>query len=483
MNAEELAFSSITQLGALLRSGTVSPTELTELYLGRLDRIGRSLNAVVTITEDIARREAALAEAELRSGLDRGPLHGIPYGLKDIISAVGAPTTWGAFPDQRFAEEATVTRRLRDAGAVLLAKVATIELAGGMGYDNPDASITGPPANPWHTERWTNGSSSGPSAVVAAAVLPFAMGSDTGGSILLPAAFTGTAGMRATYGRVSRAGAMTLCWTLDRLGPMCRCADDCGLVLEAIAGHDPRDPSSLARPYRYRRAYRRRTDFRFGVISGSCDGAETEVSANFDASLTALSEIGTLHEVQLPDLPYGEVAELVTSAEAYAAFDAFIASGRTVELTASKARAHRLAGAVIPAVDYIRAQRIRRVIAERFAELASGYDALLAPSLGVVASGVNDDFEYMLPGAFGRPLNYAGVLSGTPTVSVLNGLGRDGLPTGIQFAGGALKENRILDAAVALEERTGTTLLRPDGPHGTAARASTSVGRGNGSAE
>ncbi|MDT7727628.1 MAG: hypothetical protein QOI21_4204 [Actinomycetota bacterium] len=471
MNEEELAFLSIRELGVLLRAGEISPTKLTDVYLRRLDNVGRSLNAVVTMTEDVARREAALAEEELRAGLDRGPLHGIPYGLKDIVSAVGMPTTWGAFPDQRFDSEATVTRKLRDAGAILVAKVATIELAGGMGYDNPNASITGAPGNPWHTGKWTNGSSSGPSAVVGAGAVPFAIGSDTGGSILLPAAFTGTAGLRATYGRVSRAGAMTLCWTLDRLGPMCRCADDCGLVLEAIAGADPRDPASLTDSYSYRRPRPRREGFRFGVVAGSCDGAEPEVSANFRTSLAALEEIGTLEEVELPDLPYDDVAEVVMGAEAYAAFDEFIAAGGTAGLTAAKARGHRLAGAVLPAHDYIRAQRIRRVIATEFGELASRYDALLAPSLGVVASGRQEDFEYMLPGAFGRPLNFAGVLSGTPTISVLNGLGRGGLPTGIQFAGARLTENAILDAAVALETRTGTTALRPDGPYGVAAKA------------
>jgi aspartyl-tRNA(Asn)/glutamyl-tRNA(Gln) amidotransferase subunit A len=471
MNDDELAFAGIRELGRLLRTGATSSTELTEFCLRRLDGVGRELNAVATITEDVARREAALADAELRSGLNRGPLHGIPYGLKDIVSAVGAPTTWGAFPDQRFNQEATVTRRLRDAGAVLLAKVATIEFAGGMGYDSPHASISGPPGNPWDTTKWTYGSSSGPSAVVGAGAVPFAIGSDTGGSILMPAAVTGTAGLRPTYGRVSRAGAMALCWTLDRLGPMCRYADDCGLVLEAIAGADPRDPASLAEPYAYRRPHPRRDRFRFAVIEGACAGAEPEVTANFAASLSALSEIGTVDEVDLPDLPYDDVAEIVIAAEAYAAFDEFIAAGGTAGLTAVMAHGHRLAGAVLPAHDYLRAQRIRRLIAESFGELAARYDALVAPTLGVVAAGRDENFEYMVPGAYGRPLNNAGVLCGTPTVSVLNGLGRDGLPTGIQFAGARLAENAVLDAAVALETRTGTTALRPNGPHGVAARA------------
>ncbi len=476
MTDDDLAFSSIRDLGVLLRSRAISPRELTDLYLGRLDDVGRRLNAVVTITDDIAHAQAELAGAELRQGIDRGPLHGIPYGLKDIISAAGAPTTWGLFPDQRFSEDATVTRKLRDAGAVLAAKVATIELAGGMGYDNPNASISGPPANPWHTGRWTNGSSSGPAAAVAAGAVPFAIGSDTGGSILMPAAFTGTAGLRATYGRVSRAGAMTLCWTLDRLGPLCRRADDCGLVLEAVAGPDPRDPASLDRPYAYQRPNARCQGFRFGVVAGSCDGAEQEVTENFEASLQLLAQVGEVDEVELPHFPYSEVAEVLFEAEAYAAFDDFIAAGRTAELTANMGRGHRLSGAVLPAHDYIRAQRIRRLIADAFCNLAGHYDAVVAPSLGVTASGIQDDFEYMLPGAFGRPLNLAGVLAGTPTISVINGLGRDGLPTGLQFAGTRLAENAILDAAVAYEARSGTHVLRPDGPHGVVGRCAATAG-------
>ena len=170
MSEDELAFLPICQLGARLRARRDLPVELAKFYLARLDGVGRRLNAVVTITEDIALREATLAEAELRDGLDRGPLHGIPYGLKDIIATVGTPTTWGAEPfrHQHFEHEATVARRLREAGAVLVAKLATIEIAGGMGYDNPDASLSGPPANPWDINRWTNGSSSGPAAAVAA---------------------------------------------------------------------------------------------------------------------------------------------------------------------------------------------------------------------------------------------------------------------------------------------------------------------------
>lgn len=456
-------FLSIRGLGRLLRSGEVSPTELTRLYLDRLESIGRPLRAVVTITGDLALRQATEAERELRSGIDRGPLHGIPYGAKDLLATAGIPTTWGAYPlkNQTFTHDATVIRRLREAGAILVAKLATIEIAGGMGYDNPDASFTGPTANPWNTRMWTNGSSTGPAAAVAAGVVPFAIGSDTGGSITLPAAWTGVSGLRATYGRVSRYGAMALSWTLDRLGPMCRSADDCGLVLEAIAGYDPCDPSSLRRRYRYQRNRQRRSHFRFGLVEGASEGVQEQVRSNFEDSLKVLTEVGVIEEVALPAFPYDEVMEIIIAAEVSSAFDSFIAEGHTMELTAHKARTHRMAAMVLPAHDYIRAQRIRRHIAVAMGKLTGAFDALIGPTLGVVASGLTEDFEYMLPGAFPRPINFAGNLSGLPSITIPNGFGQEGLPTGIQFVGSPLADNGVLDAAHALQSRTDWHALHP----------------------
>ncbi|MCB8882574.1 amidase [Acidisoma cellulosilytica] len=464
MTGMDLAFATIPELGAALRAGKVSAVELAQLCLARLERDGRRLNAVVTLTPEIALREAALADAELRNGLDRGPLHGIPYGMKDIVAVAGVPTSWGAAPfrDQVLAQEATVTKKLRGAGAVLVTKLATVELAGGMGYKNPAAAFTGPTANPWDEGCWTSGSSSGPGAAIAAGAVPFAIGSDTSGSILFPAAFTGVAGLRATYGRVSRHGAMTLCWTLDRLGPMARTAEDCGLVLDAIAGHDPADHASLREPYRYGGRARRKRGFRFGVIEGCCEGIEPEVQENFEATLDLLRQIGTLDSVELPDFPYGPMISTIVAAEAYAAFDDFIAAGGLAQLSSPLSAGHRLAASILPAHDYIRAQRIRHILASAFTGLAAGYDALLAPSLGVVATGLHDDFELGLPRALGRrPLNLAGVLTGSPTISVINGFGAKGLPTGIQFAGAPLSENVILDAASALEDMTDWASRRP----------------------
>ncbi|MBI4197919.1 MAG: amidase, partial [Chloroflexi bacterium] len=269
---KQLVFLPVRQLSELVRTRRVSPVELAEGFLERLEELGPRYNAVVTVTRERAMRQARHAEAEIRARVYRGPLHGIPYGAKDLLAtSEGIPTTWGAAPfrQQTFEEDATVVRRLEEAGAVLAAKLSMVELAGGMGYRQPNASFTGPGITPWGANAWSGGSSSGSGASVAAGLVPFAIGSETWGSILSPANNCGVAGLRPTYGRVSRHGAMALSWTLDKLGPLGLTADDCGLVLEAIAGYDAKDPSTAQRSFRYdvptgRVAPGRR--FRLGVL-------------------------------------------------------------------------------------------------------------------------------------------------------------------------------------------------------------------------
>jgi len=242
---------TVRELGRRLRAGEFTATQLAIAYLARLDALGPRYNAVVTVTRPRAVEEAARADRELAQGKDRGPLHGIPYGVKDLLATRGIPTTWGAEPyrTQMFDEDAAAVTRLTEAGAVLVAKLAMVELAGGMGYNHADASFTGPGLCPWNTKFWSGGSSSGPAAAVSAGLVPFAIGSETSGSILTPASFCGVTGLRPTYGLVSRRGAMALAWTLDKLGPIARTADDCGLVLAAIAGADARDPSAVDRGF------------------------------------------------------------------------------------------------------------------------------------------------------------------------------------------------------------------------------------------
>jgi aspartyl-tRNA(Asn)/glutamyl-tRNA(Gln) amidotransferase subunit A len=282
-------FLSITELGALLRAKKVSSVTLTEAYLTRLEKLGPQLNAVASLMRDSALAEARAADKEIQRGRYRGPLHGIPYGAKDLMATRNAKTTWGATPykDQQFDYDATIIKKLRDAGAVLVAKLAMVELAGGMGYNEAGASLTGPCKTPWNTDFWSGGSSSGPGAATAAALVPFSIGSETSGSIITPAAFSGVSGLRPTYGAVSRHGAMALCWTLDKLGPMCRSAKDCGLVFNAIAGKDPLDPTSKDRPLRRPAVVARgkQSMLRLGVMKDSYEKAQTEVKENFLRSL------------------------------------------------------------------------------------------------------------------------------------------------------------------------------------------------------
>src|SRR5437762_4464820 len=249
----DFAFLSVAELGRLLRSKQASATELAGYFLDRLERLGPRYNAVVAVTRERALAEAAQADREIKAGKWRGPLHGIPYGVKDLLATKDYPTTWGAEPyrQQKFDHDATVVERLGAAGAVLVGKLAMVELAGGMGYNQANASFTGPGKTPWNPNYWSGGSSSGPGAAVAAGLVPFAIGSETSGSILTPAAYCGVTGLRPTYGLVSRHGAMALAWTMDKLGPMARTADDCALVLAAISGPDSRDETSVKRRFEY----------------------------------------------------------------------------------------------------------------------------------------------------------------------------------------------------------------------------------------
>jgi aspartyl-tRNA(Asn)/glutamyl-tRNA(Gln) amidotransferase subunit A len=243
----DILYLSVRELSQRLRSRKLSSFELTEAYLERSESIGKRLNAYATITRDLALKEARAADREIKAGRYRGPLHGIPYAAKDLLAVRGYPTTWGATPfrNQTFDFDAAVVTKLREAGAVLVGKAAMIELAGGMGYRFASASVSGPAKNPWDESCWTCGSSSGSGAIAAAGLASFAIGTETWGSIVCPSSFCGVSGLRPTYGRVSRHGAMALSYSMDKIGAMGRTADDCGIVLSVISGHDPADPSSL----------------------------------------------------------------------------------------------------------------------------------------------------------------------------------------------------------------------------------------------
>ncbi|HEX8500719.1 MAG TPA: amidase [Pyrinomonadaceae bacterium] len=461
----ETLYAPVSELAAQIRARKLSPVELTEAYLQRLETVGKRLNAVAYVMRETALGEARAAEDEIRRGRYRGPLHGIPYGAKDLCATREAPTTWGATPykGQRFDYDATVVTRLREAGAVLVAKLAMIELAGGMGYNQADASWTGACRTPWNTGFWSGGSSSGPGAATAAGCVAFSIGSETSGSIITPAAFCGVSGLRPTYGAVSRHGAMALSWTLDKLGPMCRSALDAGLVLAAVAGRDPLDPTSRAseRLPRYSKEGRllnprgEKRRLRVGVMKDSYEKAQPEVNRNFLASLDVLRRFADVEmDVKLPDFPYGPAVGTIVDAEGASAFRDLIESGRVKELASPEGRVGGYSASLVTAVDYLHAMRMRAPMRRAWAEMFRKVDVVAAPSRSTVAYPVDKTFDRAYPGiAAASPIG-ASNLVGVPAVSLPNGFGQNGLPTGIQLVGPAWGERELLELAVAYQAET-----------------------------
>ena len=457
-----MVFMPLRELAGLVRTRQISPVELAEFFLDRLENIGPNYNAVVTVTRERAMEQARRAEEEIAAGNYKGPLHGIPYGLKDLFATSGGiPTSCGAAPlkDQTFDYDATVAQNLEKAGAVLVAKLALVELAGIMVYRQPVASFTGPGINPWDRTTWSGGSSSGSASAVCAGLVPFAIGSETWGSIIRPANNCGISGLRPTYGRVSRHGGLALCWTLDKVGPMCLNADDCGLVLEAIAGHDPKDPSSTTRPYHGEVQTDRR--FRLGVLKGSADGAEKEVLANFEETLKVLEATATVEEVEFPDMPYEEVTRIIMMAESASAFEEFTESGLAAELTAPEDHYGPYGRTAVLAKDYLRALRLHSVICRTIDEVMAPYDALLAPGRLTVASPIDQPFLNPARGVLKDVIGAVGNGAGLPAISVPNGFNDNGLPTGLQIMGRAYEENRVLSVACAYQFLTDWHLQHP----------------------
>jgi aspartyl-tRNA(Asn)/glutamyl-tRNA(Gln) amidotransferase subunit A len=337
-----------------------------------------------------------------------------------------------------------------------------VELAGGMGYRQPNASFTGPGVNPWETSRWSGGSSSGSGSAVCAGLVPFAIGSETWGSILGPANHCGVTGLRPTFGRVSRHGAMVLSWSLDKLGPICLTPDDCGLVLEAIAGPDASDPSTTDRPFRYEPAPPRRR-LRLGVIVGVTDGAEAETRKNFETALKTLEAVATIEEVPLPALPYEEITRTILFGELASAFEDLIETGQIAGLTAPEDRVTPYSRVAVLAKDYIRALRLRGVIAAEIDRAMRGFDALLGLSRPVPSTRLDEEFPSAIRGATRDIMGAIGNVAGLPAISVPDGFTENGVPTGIQFMGRAYDENLILAAASAYQGLTDWHLRRPPG--------------------
>jgi aspartyl-tRNA(Asn)/glutamyl-tRNA(Gln) amidotransferase subunit A len=432
-----------------------------------------------------ALREAAAADRALARGEARSPLLGIPYGAKDLLAARGAPTTWGAAPyrDRVIRMDATAITKLPRAGAILAAKLAMVELAGGGGYRYPSASLQGPGRNPWNTERWSGGSSSGSGAAVGAGLVPFALGSETSGSIGTPAAYCGVTGLRPTYGVVSRHGAMALSWTLDKIGPMARSAADCGLVLGAISGPDPKDPTTASK--RFRRlapeaAAEATREVRIGYSGEEIlDAAGPEAR---EALLRGVDEMRRLFphfvEGRLPeDIPYGPMVVTVYAAEGATIFAELMEQepARFDLMPDEKQKAGLRAALEIRARDYLQAMRLRSVLAERMREVFKSCDLILSAGRNVTATPIEQALDSPAPSATPaapdadvpkkRPGNIglipAGNLAGLPAIFFPCGLGTDGLPVGLQLVGPAFSEPLLLAVAEAYQRETGHHKLRP----------------------
>jgi aspartyl-tRNA(Asn)/glutamyl-tRNA(Gln) amidotransferase subunit A len=467
-------FSTVDELGRALRAKEVSSVELTRMYLDRLERYGEQLGAVVTITRERALREATAADKELAANPPNRPLLGIPYGVKDLLATKGIPTTWGAEPyrNQVFDYDATVVEKLTNAGAVLVAKLAMVELAGGFGYNNADASFTGPGRTPWNTEFWSGGSSSGPGAAVAAGLVPFAIGSETSGSILTPAAFSGVSGLRPTYGAVSRHGAMALCWTLDKIGPMARTAADCNTVFGAIMGEDERDPTTLrvypsgraswvssavmARPANKRLA-------KIGMVKGTWDKVQPAVRDNFLKSIEVLKSQGhTISEIDYPDLPYGPTISLIVDAEGASAFEEILRDGRAKLLRNKNDQIGGYESASVLAIDYLRAMRVRAKVRQALLKLFETVDLVAAPTRSTVAYPVGPNFDQVYKDIRSGPAVIPSMnLLGAPCVCMPNGFGENGLPTSIQLNAAPANEPLMMSVAVQYQLATSDHLKTP----------------------
>ena len=470
---DDIFFASITEINARLRAKEFSATELARAFCDRLERLGPRYNALALSLREPAMRKAKEVDGEIKRDRFRGFLQGVPYGAKDLLAVKGQITTWGAKPyaAQVFDYDATVVRKLDRAGALLIGKLSMVELAGGGGYRYANASLFGPGINPWDRTRWSGGSSSGSGSAVAAGLTPFALGSETSGSILTPSAYCGVTGLRPTYGLVSRHGAMPLSWTLDKIGPMCRSAEDCGLVLQAIAGGDGNDPGTAGKGFYYAPQFARELkDIVVGYSPVDFDeGADPAIRGVLREALDTIRKLGVqLKETAMPNVDYGPAIGTIISAEGASVFEQLIVSGKVDQLADKKQIAGLKAGLDIPARDYLKAMRLRRLLQQGFRELLTGIDAILAPSRYTVASKLADPLDAAgsrpppKPPGF-RNLIPASNLAGLPALSLPCGF-VDNLPVAVQFVSRPFTENLILSIGKEFQKVTDWHRRRPPVP-------------------
>lgn len=461
-NLEDAAFWPVRHLAELVRTKQVTSMELTEMYLARLHRYNPKLNNVVTFLDEVGRAEAGRADAEIAAGKYKGPLHGIPWGAKDIIAVKGYKTTWGspAFKDQVLDYDASVVEMLRDAGAVLIAKVATGELAGG------DTWFGGLTRSPWNLTFGSSGSSAGPASATAAGCVGFGIGTETGGSILSPSARCGVAGLRPTFGRISRYGVMALSWTQDRLGPLCRYAEDCAIVMQAVARPDGRDMSVSDIPFNWN-ADLDISKLRVGYIKQSFDDlTKPALKANALQTLDTLRSMGVKQfiPVSVPDMGINVSGFNV---ESTVFFDQFARAGRMKEARGGG----RPNGRLIPAVEYLQSQRVRMMMMMKLAEATSMVDVyVVAPNNtapgdtggpAIPPGAAAPPSEPSRPQTTGQRHFTMANLAGYPAINIPNGFNEVGNPTNVTFFARPFGEMELLALAKKYQDVAGFHLKRP----------------------
>ena len=429
---DELAFFTVRQLAELIRTKQISSVELTRFFIERIKKYDSKLQFAITITEERALRNAKKADAEIAAGKYKGLLHGIPFGAKDLLAVKEYKTTWGAVPykDQIIDVDATVITKLENAGAILIAKMTLGELAMG------DVWFGGKTKNPWDLNRGSSGSSAGSASAVSAGCMPFAIGSETLGSIVSPSSECGTTGLRPSFGRISKYGAMALSWSMDKLGPITRSVEDCAIVFNAIQGTDNKDLSLISAPFNYRAPIGSSLKgFRIGYIPSEFNRKYAN-SANDSLSLKKLKEMGAdMVPIELPLLPYRDLI-IVLAAESGAAFQELSLSNRDDLMVKQDKNAWPSgfrSAHFIPAIDYIQANRARTILIEQLNKTMKGIDVFIAPAFGQNLLATN--------------------LSGHPCVVLPNGF-RNGLPTSITFTGQLFGEGKLLKIAQAYQKST-----------------------------
>jgi aspartyl-tRNA(Asn)/glutamyl-tRNA(Gln) amidotransferase subunit A len=459
MPSEEIFYLPITELAKRIETKKLSPVELTQTYLDRSTKLGPRLNAFAALTPDQALEQARAAEKEIQRGHYRGPLHGIPYAAKDLLAVKGFATTWGAKPyaNQTFDYDAAVIEHLTRVGAVLIGKAAMIELAGAFGYRFASASLQGATKNPWNTACWTGGSSSGSAAIVAAGLAAFAIGTETWGSIVCPSAFCGITGFRPTYGRVSRYGAMAVAPSMDKIGPLARSVEDCARVFAAIAGHDPRDRSTVpidkgAFTYSPSLDLKSRA-LKFAWLTNGWHKIDPAAAKPLSAAEKAAKKtFPTIRSAALPEGSFEAIANLTIASESAASFSDLIRSGGVRELTDPLGQISGYVNAQYSAADYLRAQSVREILQRKMEALFDTYDVILAPSLPIPATLLDANLETEL--GFGDPLGAIGNLCGLPAISVPCGFTDRNLPVGLQFVARAGDDIAVIQAARTFQLHT-----------------------------